>query len=123
MSFNIIEELQEVDSKSPPLTGKWYEYNHSKRQDYFLQYTINANMEKAQCTIGFGHPMWVYPSSSPHHYNGMHSIYNAEGVHHLLSFRDIDFSLVSKIVKSVPLDVKSLATGTVLVTVTKKSLK
>ncbi len=53
MSFNIIEELQEVDSKSPPSTGKWYEYNHSKRQDYFLQYTINANMEKAQCTIGF----------------------------------------------------------------------
>jgi hypothetical protein len=52
----------------------------------------------------------------------MHSIYNAEGAHHLPSFRDLDFSLVSEIVNGVPLDVNSLATGTVLVTVTKKSL-
>jgi hypothetical protein len=36
----------------------------------------------------------------------MHSIYNAEGAWHLPSFRDLDFSLVSKIVNGVPLDAK-----------------
>ncbi len=52
MSFNIIEELQEVDGKRTPSIGKCYEYNHSKRKDFILQYTIIANMDKAQCTIG-----------------------------------------------------------------------
>jgi hypothetical protein len=51
----------------------------------------------------FGHPIWFYPSSFTHHYNGMHSIYNAEGARHLPSFRDLDFSLVSKIVNVFPL--------------------
>jgi hypothetical protein len=37
----------------------------------------------------------------------MHSIYNAEGAHHLPSFRDLDFLLMSKIVNGVPLDIKS----------------
>jgi hypothetical protein len=36
----------------------------------------------------------------------MHSIYNDEGAHHLPSFTDLDFSLVSKIVNGVPLDSK-----------------
>jgi hypothetical protein len=31
MSFNVIEELQEVDGNSPPWISKCYEYNHSKR--------------------------------------------------------------------------------------------
>jgi hypothetical protein len=52
MSFNVIEELQEVDSKNQPSIGECYEYNHSKRKDFILQYTIIANMDKAQCTIG-----------------------------------------------------------------------
>jgi hypothetical protein len=34
------------------LISKCYEYNHSKRKDFILQYTIIANMDKAQCTIG-----------------------------------------------------------------------
>jgi hypothetical protein len=50
--FNVIEELQEVDGKSPPLIGECYEYNHSKRKDFILWYTIIANTDKAQCTIG-----------------------------------------------------------------------
>jgi hypothetical protein len=52
LSFNIIEELQEVDGKSSPMICQCYEYNHSKRKDFFLQYTIIANKDKAQCTIG-----------------------------------------------------------------------
>jgi hypothetical protein len=36
----------------------------------------------------------------------MHSIYNDEGARHLLSYTDLDFSLVSKIVNGVPLDSK-----------------
>jgi hypothetical protein len=54
----------------------------------------------------FGHPMQFYPSSSTHHYDGMHSIYNDEGACHLPSFTDLDFSFVSKIVNGVPLDGK-----------------
>jgi hypothetical protein len=50
--LNVIEELQEVDGKSPPLIGECYEYNQSKRKDFILGYTIIANMDKAQCTIG-----------------------------------------------------------------------
>jgi hypothetical protein len=42
MSFNIIEEMQEVDCKSPPLIGECYEYNHSKRKDFIFWYTIRA---------------------------------------------------------------------------------
>jgi hypothetical protein len=107
MSFNVIEELQEVDRKSPPLIGECYEYNHSKRKDFILRFTIIANTDKAQCTIGvklhehyrngllqpafpmlvkglasFGHPIQFYPSLSTHHYDGMHSIYNDEGACH-----------------------------------------
>jgi hypothetical protein len=52
MSFNVIEELQEVDGKSPPSIGECYEYNHSKRKDSIFRYTIIANTDKAQCTIG-----------------------------------------------------------------------
>jgi hypothetical protein len=53
MSFNVIEELQEVDGKNPPSIGKCYEYNHNKRKDFILQYTIIANtVDKAQCMIG-----------------------------------------------------------------------
>jgi hypothetical protein len=104
MSFNVIEEMQELeDRKCPPSISKCYEYNHSKRKDFILWYTIIANTDKAQCIIGvklhehyhngflrpafpnlvkrladFGHPIQFYPSLSPHHYDGMHSIYNAE---------------------------------------------
>jgi hypothetical protein len=131
MSFNVFEELQEVDGKSPPSIGKCYEYNHSKRKDFILRYSIIANTDKAQCMIGvklhehyhngflwpafpklikgladFGHPIQFYPFLFTHHYNGMHSIYNAEGACHLPSFMDLDFSLVSKIVNGVPLDAK-----------------
>jgi hypothetical protein len=52
LSFNIIEELQDMDGKSPPSIGECYEYNHSKRRDFILWYTIIANTDKAQCTIG-----------------------------------------------------------------------
>ncbi len=53
MFFNVIEELQEVDGKSPPSISECYEYNHSKRKDFILQYTIIANtVDKAQCMIG-----------------------------------------------------------------------
>jgi hypothetical protein len=52
MSFNIFEELQEVDGKSPPSIGECYEYNHSKTKDFILWYSIIANTDKAQCTIG-----------------------------------------------------------------------
>jgi hypothetical protein len=55
MSFNVFEELQEVDGKSPSLIGKCYEYNHSKRKDFILWYSIIANMDRAQCTIGVKH--------------------------------------------------------------------
>jgi hypothetical protein len=73
----------------------------------FLWYTIIDNMDKAQCTIGvklyehnhngflrpafpklikgladFGHSIQFYPSLSTHHYDAMHSIYNAEGTRH-----------------------------------------
>jgi hypothetical protein len=34
--FNVIEELQEVDGKSPPLIGECYGYNRSKRKDFFF---------------------------------------------------------------------------------------
>jgi hypothetical protein len=104
MSFNVIEELQELqERKCPPSISKCYEYNHSKRKDVILWYSIIANTDNAQCTIGvklyehyhngflrpafpnlvkrladFGHPIQFYPSLSPHHYDGMHSIYNAE---------------------------------------------
>jgi hypothetical protein len=96
-----------------------------------IWYTIIANTDKAQCTIGvklhehyhdgflqpafpnlikglanFGHRLQFYPSSSRHHYNGIHSIYNAEGACHLPSFRDLDFSLVSEIVNGVPINAK-----------------
>jgi hypothetical protein len=54
----------------------------------------------------FSHPIQFFPSSSTHHYDGMHSIYNDVGACHLCSFMDLDFSLVSKIVNSVPLDAK-----------------
>jgi hypothetical protein len=54
----------------------------------------------------FGHPIQFYPSLSTHHYDGMHSIYNAEGACHLPSFRDLDFSLLFKMVNGVPLDAK-----------------
>jgi hypothetical protein len=89
MSFNIIEVLQEVDSKSPVSIGECYEYNQSKRKDFILRYTIIANTDKAQCMIGvklhehyhngflwpafpklvkglanFGHPIQYYPSLS-----------------------------------------------------------
>jgi hypothetical protein len=46
MSFNVIEELQEVDGKSPPSIGECYEYNHSKRKDFILWYTIIAKWTK-----------------------------------------------------------------------------
>jgi hypothetical protein len=52
MPFNVIEELQEVDSKSPPSIDECYKYNHSKRKDFILQYNIIVNTDKAQCTIG-----------------------------------------------------------------------
>jgi hypothetical protein len=55
MSFNIFEELQEVDGKSPPWISKCYEYNHRKRKDFILWYSIIANMDKAQCMIGVKH--------------------------------------------------------------------
>jgi hypothetical protein len=52
MPINVIEELQEVDGKSPPSIGECYEYNHSKRKDFILWYTIIANtVDKAQCMI------------------------------------------------------------------------
>jgi hypothetical protein len=103
----------------------------SKRKDFILWYTIIANTDKAQCTVGvklhehyhngflqpafpmlikglasFGHSIQIYPSLSTHHYDGMVSIYNDEGAHHLPSFTDLDFSFVSKIVNGVPLDGK-----------------
>jgi hypothetical protein len=52
MSFNILDEVQEVDGKSPPSLGKCFEYNHSKRNVFILRYTVLANTDKAQCTIG-----------------------------------------------------------------------
>jgi hypothetical protein len=132
MSFNVIEELQELqERKCPPSISKCYEYNHSKRKDVILWYSIIANTDNAQCTIGvklyehyhngflrpafpnlvkrladFGHPIQFYPSLSPHHYDGMHSIYNAEVACHLPSLSNLDFSLVSEIVNGVPLNVK-----------------
>jgi hypothetical protein len=51
MSFNVIEELQEVDGKSLLSIGECYEYNHSKRKDCILRYTIIANTDKAQCMV------------------------------------------------------------------------
>ncbi len=51
--------------------------------------------------------IWRFPfPDATHHYDGMHYIFNAEGAHHLPSFRDLDFSLVSKIDNGVPLDSK-----------------
>ncbi len=42
-----------MDGKSPPSISECYEYNHSKRKNFILQYTIIANtVDKAQCMIG-----------------------------------------------------------------------
>jgi hypothetical protein len=35
MSFNIIEELQEVDGKSPQSIGECCEYNHSREEGFY----------------------------------------------------------------------------------------